>query len=320
MDDPITSAIDPARNNKEIRIADAVHGGRYKGSPGSNHQECLLHPRFPKRRRPSFAHLPGEAYCPNGRGESSEHRKAKSAWMEFFQDQLSGCPICIIDGSKASPDHPCPATNIRGAVLVGDPSCPGILWFCESCSQPHLYELFRGTQSVKSEWWTPGRTARIDLTLLDKDERPTALIEIKRKHLSDRPFEFAAKCDVPLFVLDVSLGENVQTTLHDNQHHDRSFEWPDLSVFPPRRFDFVSYSLNGTNLACGTDGEGHLSWRISYTDPRAGNYRTPQPSIGPFILASESTVSCEKVNEELVSRVVRRDGESSETPIDWHSR
>ena len=299
MDHPITSAYDPAQK-KDIRIDDAVRGGRYRGFPGTYHQDCQLHPKFPARKQASFAHLPGEAYCPEGRGESSEHREAKFAWVKFFRDQLSGCFVCTMEGSKASSDHPCPTTYPRGEVFPATPTCPGILWFCESCSQPHLYDLLRCAQSGTSEWWTPGRTARIDIALLDKDERPTALIEIKRRHLSNRPFEFADKTGVPLFVLDVSLGENVQADLHDNRHREKSFEWPDLSVSPPRHFDFLRYSLNGIYMACGTDGQGRLNWRIYYEEPEAGNYPTPQPSIGPFILASKSTVSCEKINEDVI--------------------
>ena len=280
--------------------------------PGTSHQDCRLHPKFPKRKRQSFAHLPGEAYCPKGRGESSEHRKAKSAWLEFFQDQMSGCFVCTMEGSKASPDHPCPTTIPSGEFFPGTPTCPGILWFCESCSQPHLYDLLRDTRSAKSEWWTPERTARIDIALLDKDDRPTALIEIKRKHLSNKPFEYANTFDVPLFVLDVSLGENVQASLHDNQRREKSFEWPDLSVSPPRHFDFLSYSTNGIILVCGTDDEGRLNWRISYKDPQAGNYPTPQPSIGPFIHASKCTINCEEINENLKSRYVLGERESPE--------
>ncbi len=319
MDHPITSAYDPAQN-KDIRIVDAVRGGRYKGFPGTSHQDCWLHPKFPARKRQSFAHLPGEAYCPDGRGESSEHRQAKSTWEEFFRDQLSGCFVCTMEGSKASSDHPCPTTYPRGEVFPATPTCPGILWFCESCSQPHLYDLLRCAQSVRSEWWTPERTARIDIVLLDREERPTALIEIKRRHLSNRPFEYADKSGVPLFVLDVSLGENVQASLHDNRRRERSFEWPDLSVSPPRNFAFRHYSIDGMNLVCGTDDEGHLNWRISYEDPQASSYPTPQPSIGPFIHASKCTINCEEANENLKCRYVLGERESPEEAVDWHDR
>ena len=317
MEHPITSAYDPA-HEKVIRIGDAVRGGRYEGTLGTHHQDCRLHPKFPARKQASFAHLPGEAYCPEGRGESSEHREAKFAWVKFFEDQLSGCAVCTMNGPEAHPNHPCPATSLRGEVVPATPSCPGTLWFCESCSQPHLYDLLRRAQSVTSEWWTPGRTARIDIALLDRDGSPTALIEIKRKHLSDKPFAYANKFDVPLFVLDVSLGENMQANLHNNRRQEKFLEMPDLSVSPPLRFDFMHYSIDGIILACGTDDEGRLNWRVSYEDPQAGNCRTPQPSIGPFILASKSTVSCGKVNEGLMSRAVLREGESPVKAIDRH--
>ncbi len=315
MRDPILSAYHP-EEERQIRIAEAEPGERYKGTPRTYHEDCLLHPRFPERKRASFAHLPGEAYCPEGRGESSEHREAKRRWLEFLEDQLSGCIVCAMDGRDANPDHFCPPINIRGEIVPAIPSCHGILWFCASCNQPHLYKLLRDARSVKDEWWTPGRTARIDIALLDDDGEPTALIEIKRKHLSDRPFEYAAANDIPLFIVDVSLGENAQPRLHDNRQ--RAFvQRPDLSVFPPRRFDFLSYNLGGIHLACGTNDDGHLEWRISYEDPDVGNYRVPHPAIGTYLLASEATVSCEKIREEALKGVFVPEGESPDDSIDW---
>ena len=313
---PILSAYDSVLENV-IRIDNAVRGGRYKGCPGTNHQDCLLHPKFPARKRASFAHLPGEAYCPEGRGESSEHREAKLAWVAFIEDQLSGCIFCTTDGREAYPGHPCPATSLSGEVMPAIPSCHGILWFCESCNQPHLNKLLRDAHSVKPEWWTPSRTARVDIALLDRDGSPTTLIEIKRKNLSERPFEYAKENKIPLFVLDVSRGENVQTRLHNNGYQEKLIEMPDLKAFPPRCVDILRYSLQGTDLACRTDGEGRLKWLIYYSDPHLSNFCAPQPSIGLFILASESTVTCDEVNKELMSRTFFSGGELSEEAIDW---
>ncbi len=315
MRDTIRSAYDP-EHEREVHIDGAARGGRYKGIPRTYHQDCLLYPRFPSRKQSSFAHIPCEAYCPEGRGESSEHRESKRAWVGFLEDQLSGCFICAMEGRDAKPDHFCPPINISGEAVPVIPSCHGVLWFCESCDQPHLYKLLRDARDVKEEWWTPGRTARIDIVLLDDDGNPVALIEIKRKHLSDRPFEYAEKHDIPLFVVDVSLGVNAQPPLHNNRQ-SAFVQWPDLSVFPPRSFDFLRYDLNGISLACGTDGKGRLAWRIEYEDPDDGHYRTPHPAIGPFILASEATVSCEKVREEALSGVFISEGESPDDTIDW---
>ena len=221
-----------------------------------------------------------------------------------------------MDGHAANPDHPCPATYFNGKVVPASPSCYGILWFCESCNQPQIYKLFRDARTVRPEWWTPGRTARVDIALLDDIGDPKAFIEIKRRHLSERPFKYAGDHDLPLFVLDVSLGENIQTQLHNNRRQAGLFRMPDLSVFPPRRFDFLNYSIQEMNLACGTDDEGRLEWRISYADPDTGIYRLPQPSLGPFILAPRSTISCEDMNNELLSRTLFNDPVPTDPPDD----
>lgn len=315
MRDPIRLAYDP-EHEREFHIDTAVPGERYTGLPETYHQDCLLYPRFPRRKQASFVHLPGEAYCPEGRGESSEHREAKRRWLEFIEDQISGCTVCAMEGRDASPGHFCPPLTFSGKPPVVMPSCHGVLWFCESCGQPHLYKLLRDVSSVKAEWWTPGRKARIDLALLDDEGNPAALIEIKRKHLSERPFEYAAANDIPLFVVDVSHGESMQPRLHRNEKME-FIRWPDFSVSPPRRFDFLSYRIDDMHLACGTDDDGRLEWRIEYEDPDEGNRRIPQPSIGPFILASKASVSCETIRNEVLRGVFVPEGESPDESSDW---
>ena len=140
-----------------------------------------------------------------------------------------------------------------------------------------------------------------------------ALIEIKRKHLSDRPFKYAAANDIPLFVVDMSPDDSAQPRLHRNERME-FVRWPDLNVFPPRGFDFLSYRLDGMRLACGTDDDGRLEWRIEYEDPNAGSYRVPHPSI----LASEVTVSCEAIRKEVLRGVFVPEGESPDESIDWY--
>ena len=222
-----------------------------------------------------------------------------------------------MDGRAAYPDHSCPATYFNGKIVPTMPSCYGVLWFCESCTQPHLYKMLRNALTVRHEWWTPSRTARVDIALLDDSGNPTAFIEVKRRHLSGRRFKYAAEHNIPLFVLDVSLGENIQAQLHNNWGQGGVVRMPDLTVFPPRRFDFLNYSIQGIDLACDTDEAGRLEWRISYKDPDSGIYRLPQPSLGPFILASQSTVRCEDLNNELLSLTFSTDSEAAEPPADW---
>lgn len=319
MGDMIRSAYDPEQGQK-VHIDGTTPGRRYNGIPGTYHQDCLLYPRFPERRRASFVHLPGEAYCPEGRGESSEHKEAKHNWVEFIEDQLSGCAICMRVGRDTSPGHLCPVVYVACEVVAGIPSCYGILWMCESCNHAHLYELLNNASSVKCEWRAPGRNARVDIVLLDAEGEPNTLIEIKRRHLSDRPFRYATAHGIPLFVVDVSLGQNSQARLHDNRQQEEFVRMPDFSISPPRRFDFMRYSLRGTELVCGTDDQGRIGWRISYADPNEGGYRIPYPSIGPFILATKTTVSCEEIRDEMLSSTFIPGRDSFDETVDWWDR
>ena len=142
MGHPILSAFDQEREQL-VRISDAVSGERYRGIPQTYHQDCLLYPVNRKGRKvDSFSHIPGEAYCPDGRGESSEHREAKRAWVEFFEDQLSGCAICSRCGRETHLAHPCPAADFHGLAVSTKTSCRGVLWFLPTMNTSASHGLF----------------------------------------------------------------------------------------------------------------------------------------------------------------------------------
>ena len=93
---------------------------------------------------------------------------------------------------------------------------------------------------------------------------------------------------------------NMQTRLHDNWRLEGLIMKEDMSVFPTRRFDSLKYTLQGVNLACETDDDGDPEWRLSYADPGTRLFPAHRPSIGPFILAFKSNVSCEETNQDLL--------------------
>ena len=170
MNEPILSAYD-FELDRRVRIADAASKERYKGLPGTCHQDCLLYPRFPERRQASFAHMPGEAYCPGGRVRLPPGGQAPLA-DSSSKTSYPDAPSAPGEGRNPSPGHFCPPLTFDGTPPVVIPACHGILWFCETCDQPHLYTLLRDASSVKEEWWTPGRQTRIDLALLGRGRQP----------------------------------------------------------------------------------------------------------------------------------------------------
>lgn len=300
MHEPILTARD-TNSDALVRIDNARSGHRYQGI--NEHESCLLYPRFPADRRPSFVHMPGKSECPKFTGESREHRDAKERWVKYLEDQLSGCPICVSDGRDAYPNHEHHVVNNLGEPIESGNwprACHGVLWFCQTCSQPHVEEILGDAVSVQDEWWTPGRGARIDIALLNTDENPVCLIEVEKTHLSDNALKYAEQKDIPLFVLNVAHGiGNAQSQLHHNGLTSPT-DWPDFTNLKPRNFDFVHHSMPGVTYVARTDGEGNLTHQIRHEaelDDRLCN-TIPQPSIGQFILASRSTVSCQDYKDK----------------------
>ena len=284
------------------------------GKDGDIHKGCLLYSRSPGRqRRASFAHIPNKAYCPGG--ESAEHRKAKEGWKSFLDEMLSMCDVCTWYGREEFPNHPCPQTN-RPEGRSGDddrmrPTCWGVLWLCKGCLEPHLHEILKGALHVETEWWTPGREARIDLALLDEAGTPTAFIELQRTHLSDNPFIYAKRHDIPMFVLDISQEAKYQVGLLNTLPKQRQWSDMDYNSFPPRGFDLVGYTLADNadgkelTLRLTTDQAGDAHWHLEGDADMKVN-RMPAPSLGKFIWASQSTVPCKDVTGVFEKQVYQQ--------------
>ncbi len=302
---PITTAYD-SPSGKIIRVGDAVRGGRYDGIPGGVHERCKLYPRLSVKRQPSFSHMPGKS-CRHSSGESPEHRQAKKTWAQYIRDQISGCPICVHDGRNASHIE-CPALTLVSGERMEPWTArsPGILWFCKKCGEPHLHDLYKGAVVVETEFYLSRECVRTraDIAILDESAQPIAIIEIRRKHLSDRPGQYAELTDIPLFVVDVSRGEAVQPELHNIKNKIRE-PWPDLTTQPPRHFDALSYRFGSSDgdlyFRARFDGKGELHYELKHSGKH--DYHAPSPSIGPFLLAESSTLRCEDITQGIFEKV-----------------
>ena len=310
VDTMITTAYDP-KTTQIVRIDDAVSGGRYRGVPGSRCQSCTLFPKSGfQRRQAHFAHMPTNPYCdPGKRGESPEHRKAKNAWANFLEDQLSGCAICVEYGRAKDPDHEHPTKYVSGGTVLAPPELWGVIWACAECSQPHFYDLLQMGDSVKCEWSSPERETQVDIALLDSNDDVATIIEVMRTHVSDRSRKYADNRGIPWFVLDISKWENTRPMglFASVQPLD---DWPDLESYPPRNFELIRHTIARGDQECLTfrwyfDIQGRLAASIDF--PGEGveiMNHIPKPSIGHYVLAAETNITCKEAQEDILSKTV----------------
>ena len=145
---------------------------------------------------------------------------------------------------------------------------------------------------------------RADIAILDESAHPLAIIEMKWKHLSDRPRQYAELTGIPMFVVDVSRGESVQPELHNVKNKIRE-PWPDLTTHPPRHFDALSYRFGRSDgdlyFRARFDEKGELHYELKYSGKH--DYHVPFPNIGPFLLAESSTLRCEDITQDIFEKV-----------------
>ena len=147
MRDIITTALGP--DGSRTHIDKSIAGDRYGGI--GHHQKCQLYPVFRRKgRRSSFAHMPNRAHCAPPSDESPEHKNVKRRWLEFLQDQLSGCFVCVAFG-RNSPHLDCPVILTESSSV--QPFYTEIAWVCGKC-------LMRWTPSVGQDWGEIKRGSR----------------------------------------------------------------------------------------------------------------------------------------------------------------
>ena len=169
-----------------------------------------------------------------------------------------------------------------------------------------MHNLYKGAVAVETEFYLSHECVRTraDIAILDDLAHPIAIIEIKRRHLSDNPIRYAEQTGVPLFVVDVSRGESVQPELH-NVKNKAGEPWPDLTTHPPRHFDPLEYRFGRSDgdiqFRARFDQNGELHYELKHYGEH--DYHAPSPSIGPFLLAESSTLRCEDITQDIFEKV-----------------
>ena len=302
--DTITSGLDAS--GQITRIEDAAPGQFYTGAT-PHHAECELYPVFRRRGKPSFSHRPMRGSC--GSGESDVHREACANWLRFCETQISGCAMCVFEG-LAVREHPiCPVETWRDGRWIPAPVSRYyglIFWTCGDCLKPHIWDLLEGAVRVVSNQIIPSASSRVrpDLTVLDSWDRPLAFVEFRKSHLSSAVQELAENEGVPLFVVDITASpDDFQLGLNHRRRGALQNLRPDLSPEDEaieeameRSMDMLSYDvgINGgvsSEFSQIQDHEGNLVDILFRADGKTG--ALPEPSMGGFLVAHQSNLSCE---------------------------
>ena len=289
MNDTITSTV--GDDGAPVTIENAIRGMRYRGR--GHHDGCELYPVFRgDGKRSSFAHIPNRSHCAPPSGESSEHKKMKTEWLEYLEDKLSNCRICRLFG-RTTMHLDCPLPTYGDSYRIPEVE---IMWRCTVCHMNHLYNILKGATSVVSETWQFGQSCRSDITILDIDDKPLVFIEFKKTNVSQNAKCVAKANGVHLFVVDVLDGKNVQAGLNNPQHR-----WYDSVDMDEESKAFLrageSINLTGTHSAFESlydDGGNIANTTFSYSEPEDSPIdRIPQPRLGHYMWASWSTMGCE---------------------------
>ena len=301
MRDIITTALGP--DGSRIHIDKSIAGDRYGGI--AHHQKCQLYPVFRHRGwRSSFAHMPNRTHCAPPSGESPEHKNVKRGWLEFLQDQLSGCFVCVAFG-RNSPHLDCPVILTESSSV--QPFYTEIAWVCGKCLKPHLYNVLAGAALAVSEKWQYGRRTRPDITILNEDNQPLAFVEFKKSSLSKKSESVAREKGIPLFVVDVSDGHNSQNMLNNPERrwYDDIPEIDAKSRKWMRQVDSIPFPGSGTQVDSVFDDDGTFvdSTIHTYNNPETDGHLVtssiPLPKLGHYLLASRSTLGCESQKQDF---------------------
>lgn len=300
---PILTALDG--KGQLVRIGDSEAGERYKGAT-PDHQDCELYPVLRSRKLSSYAHTPrtGRADA-HRRGQSPAHREACSTWHHFLTRLLSDCSVCKLFGLEENHD-PCPAVNEKGEVVDLGPQMFGeIVWVCDECMKVHMWDLLdNDAAKVLRERQLPGFSVRPDITILDQDDRPLALIEFQASYLSDEVKDIADEESIPLFVVDVERVPEVSQMGLQNPRRGMLQASADANGITytrkHARIDEMSYRLSEI-----VGQEGGVSAEFSPIPDRDGSLvdvhfhaagrspALPSPSMGPYLVAHWSNLKCD---------------------------
>ncbi len=312
---PIRTAHD--KNGALVKIENAVAGERYKGAT-QDHEGCLLYPVSRQRRQSSYAHLPGTGRAQaHSQGQTAGHREACLSWHRFFERLLSKCSVCRLFGLEKI-EHICPAVCASGpSAEFGSPMYGEIVWVCDVCMKIHMWNLLHeSAASVQRERELPGSSLRPDIVILDKDDRPLSLIEFKGSHLNPEIKEVASQRDFPLFVVDVEREkeafklhlQNPQRGTWQAMEDAYGILESESAARINRRMDELNYQYAesvgkekdgvSATFAPIPDRNGNLADVHFHATGRSASL--PIPSLGPYLVASWSSLKCDSQRRWLV--------------------
>ena len=287
----ITTALDS--NGKPIRITETEKGRDYFCPEPAG---CVLRPVHASKRRSHFRHLRISNDCPDWANESQVHKQTKQEWFEFLKRQLSGCFVCTValEATSESKRHQCPV-KLSGTE-THDPWYNSILWVCDRCSKPHVYDILDAGDSVSMEKWIFDRSCRPDITITDRAGNPKAVIEFRKSH-SGKSREIADVRNVPWFEIEVLDGINSNVGLI-NESRQYWEDWLELGEKAKEAMRGIDLVLPGsTTFMPVFDDDGRLldayfTHKPNEDEENLTDY-LPQPHRGHYLLAHRTNLGCE---------------------------
>ena len=192
-----------------------------------------------------------------------------------------------------------------------------IVWVCDRCLRVHMWDLLTGIAArILRERQAPGLSVRSDITIVDEDDRPIAFIEFHATHLSAESREVADREGIPLFVVDVEctldefqMGiQNPRRGMWQAVSEALGLEASESQAESYRWADEMTYSFTESVAR-----EGGVSGGFCAVPHREGNLADvffhaaghspalPMPSIGHYLLASWSSLTCESQRRWLAA-------------------
>ena len=192
-----------------VRIKDAKKGKTYSGAT-PDHRDCEFRPVQGGEKQWHFRHLGQNRCIPRRSGESAQHYNTKSAWANFFRDQISGCLHCASWGRSQCVQkrwgldfHCCKLEGETRAATYGR-----IVWVCKDCNGFHPYnagEFLTTDVTVDCERYITlaGQRFKSDMVLLVNDE-PWMIFEFRWRHSSEKAkWEAASSAGIPMFEVEI---------------------------------------------------------------------------------------------------------------------
>ena len=140
---------------------------------------------------------------------------------------------------------------------------------------------------------------RPDITILGEQDRPLALVEFRKSHLSDQVEEVARDTGIPLFIIDI---EDAVGTFQGGLHNPRRGMWEAAGFtseghlwaddFNYRMNEAIAKDGNATSHYCAIpDENGNYVDAVFHAIGKAR--ALPDPAMGNYLVACRSTLSCE---------------------------